>query len=141
MQGPQKHPRFDPKELLFLPNIAWLGTQVHVGGVVRYTLEDAKAKSFVVMSLTMILGSIGLRQLALRRAEVGVPKGCSCFGRTWDAVVKREEWSYGVLLVPVRCELSGPGPHLVPFTSEHQFAALQDEDGRIPLETKLVGCH
>ena len=101
-QGPQKHTGWEAKELSLLPDIGWLGTKVRVGGVASYMLKDAKANSFVIMSPMMILELIRPRQLALHRAmrsavmrarggrrpEVGMPKGCSCFGRKWDAAIK-----------------------------------------------------
>lgn len=66
-QEPQKHAGWEAKELSLLPDIGWLGTKVRVGGIASYMLEDAKANSFVIMSLTMILELIRLRQLVLHR--------------------------------------------------------------------------
>lgn len=100
-RGPQKHAGWEAGELSLLPDIGWLGTKARVGGVASYMLEDAKANSFVIMSPTMILGLIRPRQLALHRATrsavmrprggrrpvVGMPKGCPCFGRKWDAAI------------------------------------------------------
>lgn len=64
--GPQKRSGWEAEVLPPLPDIGWLGTKARVGGVASYTLEDAKANSFVIVSPKMILELIRTKQLGLQ---------------------------------------------------------------------------